>query len=89
MTKELPWWILADFLVPAALLALWAPPLLAIFQMTKGNMFLGSCILVVWCPLFVWVVRACHRRQVIRIWLSVGSTVLVLLILGVMILSKA
>ncbi|WHZ26812.1 MAG: hypothetical protein OJF51_001608 [Nitrospira sp.] len=86
MKKDSLWWLFADTFVPAILIALWSPPLFALFQLSEGNSLIGVSILIVWVPIFTWVVTMCHRRQIVRMWLALGSTAVVLIIFGIMIL---
>ncbi|ULA64095.1 MAG: membrane protein of unknown function [Nitrospira sp.] len=83
------WWLLTDTIVPVALMALWSPPIFAIYQLSRGNILLGSITLLIWLPLFAWGVSVCHRRQLVRLWLALASTGVVLLVFAAMILRVA
>lgn len=83
------WWLLVDTIVPAVLMASWSPPIFGIYQLSKGNVLLGSVTLIAWLPLFAWGVSVCHRRQFVRLWLALASTGVVLLVFAAMILRVA
>lgn len=88
MNKDTPWWLFADFAVPAVLIGLWGPPVFAFFQLSKGNFLIGASVLVLWVPMFAWIVSFCHRRSIVRVWFALGSTVVVLVAFGVIIFQK-
>ena|SRR5882672_1636405 len=79
---HMPGWMLLPFaeqLFVAVLLGLLAPGAWGVYLLSRGGLFPGVLVLVVWAAAFGWLALFLHRRNRVRLWVSVSSATLVLI----------
>ncbi len=81
-TPHVPWWKLLPFveqIFVAVLFGLLAPGAWGIYLLSRGRILSGVAVLAIWAIAFGWLALFLHRRNLVRLWISVPSAALVLM----------
>ena len=84
--ETLPWFAwFGEYTVFAALIIVWGPVAWATYQFLRGQFVIAALLLAVWVPLFIVVARFLHRRGLVRLSVSIVTTVLFVAVLVVVV----
>ena len=77
------WWMLLPFTEQILILILFtilAPASWSIYLFSRGNFLLGIAVLIMWGATFSWLAAFLNRRRHVRLWVSLPTAAIILLI---------